>query len=124
MKKQDYKQEYLNDFIGLTGITDLTLQDVYGALIHLTDRGQLLKTGPSLWSKNQFEALFRALMDTEDPYNEIRQEFKNAVAETRWRRSHRKDSQEEELFFPDEENPENDMDAVSDELLRADDVGI
>ena len=124
MKKPDYKQEYLNDFIGLTGITDLTLQDVYGALIHLTDRGQLLKTGPSLWSKNQFEALFRALMDTEDPYNEIRQDFKNAVSETRWRRSHKKDSQEEELFFPEEENPENDMDAVSDELLRADDIGI
>jgi hypothetical protein len=33
--KKNYKQEYLEDFIGLTGITDLTLQDVYGAMVLL-----------------------------------------------------------------------------------------
>lgn len=123
-KKPDYKQEYLNDFIGLTGITDLTLQDVYGALIHLTERGQLPQRGRSLWSKSQFEALFRALLDTENPYRDMKHEFKDAVEETRWRRSHRKPEEPEELFFPEEDNPEEDMEAMSDELLRADDIGI
>ena len=123
-KKADYKQEYLNDFIGITGITDLTLQDVYGALIHLTERGQLLQVSRSLWSKSQFEILFRALLDTENPYHDMKRDFKAAVEETRWRRSHRKPEKPEELFFPDEDNPEEDMEAMSDELLRADDIGI
>ena len=48
----DYKREYLNDFIGITGITDLTLQDVYGAMIHLTQRSIIPTRGRSLWNKS------------------------------------------------------------------------
>ena len=49
--KKNYKQEYLEDFIGLTGITDLTLQDVYGAMVLLVRHCVLEQKAKSLWSK-------------------------------------------------------------------------
>ena len=123
VKKTNYKQDYLNDFIGVTGITDLTLQDVYGALIHLTERGIIPVCGPSLWSKAQFDCLWRNMMDGDAFRKNVMQDFKDAVEETRWRRKHReKPEPPEELTFPDEENPEEDMERVSDMLLRQDDV--
>ena len=115
--------EYLNAFIGVTGITDLTLQDVYGALIHLTERGIIPICGPSLWSKSQFECLWRNIMDGDAFERNVMQDFKDAIQETRWRRTHRfKKEPEPELEFSDEENPEEDMQRVSDLLLRQDDV--
>ena len=119
----DYKREYLNDFIGITGITDLTLQDVYGAMIHLTQRGIIPTRGRSLWSKSQFECLWREMMDGDNFYKNVIQDFKNAVAETRYRRTHRQPVEiPEEPDDNSDYNPEETMDAVSTELLAADDV--
>ena len=111
------------DFIGVTGITDLTLQDVYGALIHLTQRGLIPTRGRSLWSKSQFECLWREMMDGDSFYKNTIRDFKNAVAETRYRRTHRQPVEiPEEPDDADNYNSEEDMNAMSDMLLAADDV--
>ena len=61
--KKNYKQDYLEDFIGLTGVTDLTLQDIYGAMILLVRHGVLEQKAKSLWSKYQFMHLYRKMLD-------------------------------------------------------------
>jgi hypothetical protein len=63
------------------------------------------------------------MMDGDNFYKNVIQDFKNAVTETRYRRTHRQPV--EIPNEPDEDdnyNPEEHMDAVSNELLAADDV--
>ena len=121
-KKPDYKRLYLEDFKRLSGIADLTLQDVYGALIHLTDRHQVAYAGRSLWSKSQFERLYRDMLETDNPYRNTTEDFKNAVAETRYRRTHKAEFKPEPIAFSVIDNPEENMERVSEELLRKDGV--
>ena len=125
--KKNYKQEYLEDFIGLTGITDLTLQDVYGAMVLLVRHGVLEQKAKSLWSKYQFMHLYHKMLDTDDFYNQIIPQFKEAVMQTRYDRIHRpkqrQESKEEEDYEElDYSSPEEDIKKVSDELLKKDDV--
>ena len=125
--KKNYKQEYLEDFIGLTGITDLTLQDVYGAMVLLVRHGALEQKAKSLWSKYQFIHLYRKMLDADDFYNQIIPQFKEAVMQTRYDRTHRSKQQQEPKEDEDYEEldysaPEEDMEKVSDELLKKDDV--
>ena len=125
--KKNYKQEYLEDFIGLTGITDLTLQDVYGAMVLLVRHGALEQKAKSLWSKYQFMHLYRKMLDADDVYNQIIPQFKEAVMQTRYDRTHKTEQQQEPSKEEDYEEldyspPEEDMGKVSDELLKKDDV--
>ena len=121
-KKTDYKRLYLEDFKRLSGITDLTLQDVYGALIHLTERHQVAYAGRSLWSKSQFERLYRDMLETDNPFRNTTEDFKNAVTETRYRRTHKSEFKAEPITFSEISNPEENMESVSEELLRKDEV--
>ena len=50
-QKKDFKSVYLNDFKMISGIMDLTLQDVIGAMILMIRSGILTKARSSLWSK-------------------------------------------------------------------------
>ena len=93
--KKNYKQDYLEDFIGLTGITDLTLQDVYRAMVLLVRHGVLEQKAKSLWSKYQFMHLYRKMLDSDDFYNQIIPQFKEAVMQTRYDRTHRPKPQQE-----------------------------
>ena len=125
--KKNYKQEYLEDFIGLTGITDLTLQDVYGAMVLLVRHGVLEQKAKSLWSKYQFMHLYRKMLDSDDFYNQIIPQFKEAVMQTRYDRAHRTKQQQEPKEDEDYKeldylSPEEDMEKVSDELLKKDNV--
>lgn len=125
-KKLTFRDQYIRDYKRLTGITDLTGQDVYGALILMTRRGTLELHGRSLWSKSQWEYLYRKMLDTADPYNDIIDVFKNAVEQTRADRHRKypsfKKSSPDNIQDPEYRAPEEDMDTVSDELLRQDDV--
>ena len=127
-EKKDYKREYLEDFIGLTGITDLTLQDVYGAMVLMVRYGQLEQKAKSLWSKYQFTYLYRRMLDADDFYNQTLPAFKEAVYQTRYDRMHRQRQAEQQIkdysgdTDDDYKMPEEDMDVVSDELLKKDEV--
>lgn len=132
-KKKDYKQEYLEDFIGLTGITDLTLQDVYGAMVLMVRHGYLDQKAKSLWSRYQFNHLYQRMLDYDDFYNQTIPMFKQAVEQTRYDRAHRRKKEREALKDyttpinntsddDDYTTPEEDMDTVSRELLKQDDV--
>lgn len=126
-KKETFRDQYIKDFKRLTGITDLTGQDVYGALVLMTRKGTLDIHGRSLWSKSQWEYLYRKMLDTADPYNDIIDTFKFAVNQTRsdrhrkyptfQRQQNPKDTQD-----TDYRAPEEDMKTVSDQLLQQDDV--
>lgn len=54
MARNDYKQDYLKYFKMLSGITDLTLQDVYGAILLLLRNHELKVSKAGPWSKPQF----------------------------------------------------------------------
>ena len=123
-KRQDYKDNFLRDYIGITGIIDLTLQDVYGAMTLLVRTQDMKQVSKSLWSYRQFEHLYQRMMDTSDPYNDILEKFKNAVYQTRYDRK-RREKQTPDVHARSEEeykSPEEDMDTVSKELLRKDEV--
>ena len=63
------------------------------------------------------------MMDGDSFYKNTIQDFKNAVAETRYRRTHRQPVEiPEEPDDADNYNSEEDMNAMSDILLAADDV--
>ena len=132
--KKNYKEEFLEDYKMLTGITDLTLQDVFGAMQIMFDRRWLTQVKPSPWCKKQFMLLYQSLLDADDTMMSGMSRFKNAIEQTRYDRTHRKrkvnpetERQKEEELLKDyyddlEKNPEEDMSAMSDELLRSDDV--
>lgn len=125
--EKDYKKEYLEDFIGLTGITDLTIQDVYGAMEILVRKGELERKSKSLWSRWQFNHLYRKMMDADGFYNQTLHDFREAVEETRaWRHRNRKDVHGDvpkKYTRPQQERPdEDDMDFISAQLLRDDDI--
>ena len=105
--KKNYKQDYLEDFIGLTGITDLTLQDVYGAMVLLVRHGVLEQKAKSLWSKYQFMHLYHKMLDSDDFYNQIIPQFKEAVMQTRYDRTHRNKQQQEPKEEEDYEEKSN-----------------
>lgn len=52
--KKNYKEEFLEDYKMLTGITDLTLQDVFGAMQIMFERKWLTQIKPSPWCEKQF----------------------------------------------------------------------
>ena len=126
-KKKTFHSEFIKDFKRLTGITDLTGQDVYGALVLMTRKGQIPKYGRSLWSKSQWEHLYNRLLDTANPYNDIAEIFKAAVNQTRIDR-HRKYPVQKRKEKPEENTepiyraPEEDMQTVSNQLLWGDEV--
>ena len=121
--KKDYKDEYLDDFKMISGMMDLTLQDVYGAMCLLIRDYEIGQSKAGMWSKNQYDFLYRYLMDGDDFYKTHLSNFKKAVDKTRYDRTHRfsKKSYDEdiEVIY---DNPEEDMDAMSQELLKNDDV--
>lgn len=132
-QKKNYKEEFLEDYKMLTGITDLTLQDVFGAMQIMFKRDWLTQVKPSPWCKKQFMLLYQSLLDADDGIMSGMSHFKTAIEQTRYDRTHRKrktnpetERQKEELlkhYYDDvEKNPEEDMSAMSDELLRNDDV--
>lgn len=126
-KKETFRDEYIKDYKRLTGITDLTGQDVYGALVLMTRKGTLDIHGRSLWSKSQWEYLYRKMLDTLDPYNDTIEMFKFAVEQTRRDRRkkypvfQRQQSSTEDTA-QDYRAPEEDMETVSKQLLQDDDV--
>ena len=132
--KKNYREEFLEDYKMLTGITDLTLQDVFGAMQIMFERRWLTQVKPSPWCKKQFMLLYQSLLDADDGMMSGMSHFKTAIEQTRYDRTHRqrkvnpetKRQKEEELlkhYYDDvEKNPEEDMSAMSDELLRSDDV--
>ena len=127
--KKDYKREYLQDYIGLTGIEDLTLQDVYGAMILLIRHDKLDQVSKSLWAEPQFRYLFQQMMDTENIYNNIIDDFRKAVEQTRQDRQPKARQQhftqmriKPEVSHYENESPDEDMVRVSNELLKQDDV--
>lgn len=132
--KKNYKEEFLEDYKMLTGITDLTLQDVFGAMQIMFERKWLTPIKPSPWCEKQFMLLYQSLLDADDSMMSVMSHFKTAIEQTRYDRTHRKRKvnpeierqKEEELlkhYYDDiEKNPEEDMSAMSDELLRSDDV--
>ena len=132
--KKNYKEEFLEDYKMLTGITDLTLQDVFGAMQIMFKKHWLPQVKPSPWCKKQFMLLYQSLLDADDTIMSGLSRFKTAIEQTRYDRTHRKRKvdpeterqKEKELlkhYYDDvEKNPEEDMSAMSDELLRSDDV--
>ena len=126
-KKKTFHDEFVKDFKRLTGITDLTGQDVYGALVLMTRKGQIPKYGRSLWSKSQWDYLYHKLLDTANPYNDIAEIFKAAINQTRMDR-HRKYPTQKRKEEPEENTeltyraPEEDMQTVSNQLLQDDEV--
>ena len=127
-KKKTFHDEFVKDFKRLTGITDLTGQDVYGALVLMTRKGQIPKYGRSLWSKSQWDYLYHRLLDTANPYNDITEVFKAAINQTRIDR-HRKypitqkrKEEPEENTEPIYRASEEDMQTVSNQLLWDDEV--
>ena len=71
--------------------------------------------------------LYRKMLDADDFYNQIIPQFKEAVMQTRYDRTHRPKQQQEPKEEEDYEEldysaPEEDMEKVSDELLKKDDV--
>ena len=63
------------------------------------------------------------MMDGDNFYKNVIQDFKNAVAETRYRRTNRQPVEiPDEPDEDDNYNSEEDIDAISNELLVADDV--
>lgn len=127
--KKDYKREYLQDYIGLTGIADLTLQDVYGAMILLIRQNKLDQVSKSLWAEPQFRYLFRQLLDTDNVYNNMLDDFRKAVEQTRYDRLPKARKQrfiqmrtKPEVIHYENESPDEDMVRVSNELLKQDDV--
>lgn len=132
--KKNYREEFLEDYKMLTGITDLTLQDVFGAMQIMFKRDWLTKVKSSPWSEKQFMLLYQSLLDADDGIMSGMSHFKTAIEQTRYERTHRKRKvnpeterqKEKELlkhYYDDvEKNPEEDMSAMSDELLRSDDV--
>ena len=78
------------------------------------------KAGP--WSKNQFLFLYQMMNDNDDFYNTGINIFKKAVKRTRYDRTHRPKKSDFEYPEIPTYNPEEDMDAMSDELLKQDDV--
>lgn len=126
-KKETFRDEYIKDYKRLTGITDLTGQDVYGALVLMTRKGILDIHGRSLWSKSQWEHLYRKMLDTSNPYNDTIELFKFAVEQTRKDRhkkypvfQHQQSSTEDTT--QEYRAPEEDMETVSKQLLQDDDV--
>ena len=125
-KKETFRDEYIKDYKRMTGITDLTGQDVYGALVLMTRKGILDIHGRSLWSKSQWEYLYRKMLDTSDPYNDTIEMFKFAVEQTR------RDRRKKYPSFPRQKSaedttqdyraPEEDMETVSKQLLQDDDI--
>lgn len=82
-QKKDFKLIYLDDFKMISGIMDLTLQDVIGAMILMIRSGILSKARSSLWSKVQFDMLYKLMMNMDDGLNRGIMLFKKAVAKTR-----------------------------------------
>lgn len=134
--KKNYKEEFLEDYKMLTGITDLTLQDVFGAMQVMFKRGWLSEVKPTPWCKRQFMLLYQTLLDGDDPLMSGMSHFKTAIEQTRYDRTHREkkttptlkqstqdDKELARHYYDDvEKNPEEDMESMSDGLLRADDV--
>jgi hypothetical protein len=50
--KKDYKDEYLDDFKMISGMMELTLQDVYGAMCLLIRDYEIGQSKAGMWSKN------------------------------------------------------------------------
>ena len=122
MARKDYKQEYLEDFKMLSGITDLTLQDVFGAMQLMLRNHDLKVSKAGPWSKNQFLFLYQMMNDGDDFCNTGISIFKKAVEQTRYDRTHRPKKSDFEYPETPVYNPEEDMNAMSDELLKKDDV--
>ena len=71
--------------------------------------------------------LYRKMLDSDDFYNQIIPQFKEAVMQTRYDRVHRTKQQQEPNEDEDYEeldysSPEEDMEKVSDDLLKKDNV--
>ena len=62
------------------------------------------------------------MLETDNPYRNTTEDFKNAVAETRYRRTHKAEFKPEPIAFSVIDNPEENMERVSEELLRQDGV--
>ena len=117
--KNDYKQQTLTGLIYYTNIKDLTIQDVYGAMVLLTRERKLRQVSKSLWTKKQFEYLYQQVIDGDSSY--FLSDFKEAVFKTR-RDRHKQHQHPIEDYQPDYFNPEENMEAISDILLRDDEV--
>lgn len=131
--KNDYKQEFLDEFKRLTHIDDLTMQDVIGAMCIMFKNYQLRKasSGP-LYSKKQLMYLHQELLNGDDYSSSGLSNFKEAVRKTRYDRANRiskeelaKRQEQERLHYYDDcklRSPEEDMSYVSNDLLSNDDV--
>lgn len=126
---KDYKRKFLKEYKIITGIDDLTLQDVYGAMLVMHSRNQLRKVSKSDWSERQFDYLYKQLLDGDNFRNSTIDDFIDAVKQTRYQRTHRKQSanynkQTDDYFYDStlDKDPNDDMSSASDELLRNDDV--
>ena len=127
--KNDYKSQILTGLKYYTHIDDLTIQDVYGAMILLTRSNKLRQVSQSLWTKKQFEYLYQRVIDGDSCY--FLEDFRDAVQQTRQDRKNKTQketavskSQSSSYDYPDydEVNPEEDMMKVSELLLRDDEV--
>ena len=132
-QKKDFKSVYLDDFKMISGIMDLTLQDVIGAMILMIRSGILTKARSSLWSKVQFDMLYKLMMNMDDGLNKGIMLFKKAVAKTRLDRirkhSAKKNTQKKDYDEYDDVDistepidRDKQMNQASDELLANDEI--
>lgn len=131
--RNDYKQDFLDEFKRLTNIDDLTMQDVIGAMYIMFKNYQLRKasSGP-IYSKKQLTYLHQELLNGDDFYSSGLSNFKDAVRQTRHDRKARVSKEElarrqeqERIHYYDDcklRSPEEDMSFVSNELLNNDDI--
>lgn len=128
--KTNYDKIYLSGLKYYTKIDDLTIQDVYAAMLYMINKGTYSKVAKSLWSKYQFDDLYKRIVLPDEIFIN---EFVTAVYQTRYDRRFQGFKKELHPQSPQDDfdidfetnsksSPENDMQMISDLLLRNDDV--
>lgn len=124
-----YQDQILEDIRQITGCTHLCKQDLYAVIHDLIDRGELRTIKPQKYiSKKTYYDLRDFLLDTDKFVSGISvfKDYLKKVQEYRYKNSRTyKDAVQKESDRIDKEchyNPEEDMAAMSRELLKNDDV--
>lgn len=133
MKLIDYNRTYLPALRYQTGINDLTIQDMYSAMVYLINNGtyHAITKPEHYWSKRQFNDFYSKIMSADS--DNISNDFVKAVYQTRFDRKFPGFKKELDAKLPQTEDefeietnskssPENDIEMISDLLLRKDEV--
>lgn len=121
-------EEFMTAFKSSTKIYDLTTGDVAAALVKFFEQKVFYKVCDYIMAYPHLNTLYRFIMDTSNPYNEVPELFKKFVMEARQRKqqklsgiTERCQKPEQNVLFADEDIAEENK-RVSDELLLKDEV--